>query len=100
MDQSATSVWRTARSHVDGLPKCPEDMSEPAYAHLVFDVFCNVCTHTLLRLNSQLMPFPSGVPTVSLPKTRIYIQCILGAARAIVQRMRRDHVRSYLYPKV
>ncbi|KAL0566785.1 hypothetical protein V5O48_015221 [Marasmius crinis-equi] len=43
LSRSTTSVWRLSRSNVSGLPECPDDMSEPAYAHLCFDLRCHHC---------------------------------------------------------
>ena len=36
--------WKGARRNVDGLPECPEILSEPEYACLVFGTACNVST--------------------------------------------------------
>ncbi|KAG6813335.1 hypothetical protein H0H92_011883 [Tricholoma furcatifolium] len=41
MSRSSIGVWRNARAHVEGLPECPDDMSEPAYANLVFYPYCH-----------------------------------------------------------
>ncbi|KAE9393657.1 hypothetical protein BT96DRAFT_887142 [Gymnopus androsaceus JB14] len=42
--KSTESIWRTARSNVEGLPPLPDDMSEPQYAHLLFfDTYCHNC---------------------------------------------------------
>ncbi|KAL5490579.1 hypothetical protein ACEPAI_5412 [Sanghuangporus weigelae] len=35
MSRDSKPVWRAARENV-GLPECPEDLSEPQYADLVF----------------------------------------------------------------
>ncbi|KAH9952089.1 hypothetical protein B0H21DRAFT_13030 [Amylocystis lapponica] len=43
MRRSALSIWREARAHVDGLPDCPADLSEPQYANLLFDPHCHFC---------------------------------------------------------
>ncbi|KAE9386167.1 hypothetical protein BT96DRAFT_839662, partial [Gymnopus androsaceus JB14] len=32
MTKSSESIWRTARSNVEGLPPLPDDLSEPHYA--------------------------------------------------------------------
>ena len=42
MARSASTIWRRARENVPGLPDCPKDMSEPAYANLLFDPHCHV----------------------------------------------------------
>ncbi|RPD66387.1 hypothetical protein L226DRAFT_530487 [Lentinus tigrinus ALCF2SS1-7] len=43
MNRSAITIWRRARDNVLGLPNCPSDLSEPAYANLVFDPHCHFC---------------------------------------------------------
>ncbi|KIM79606.1 hypothetical protein PILCRDRAFT_549999 [Piloderma croceum F 1598] len=52
MTRSATSVWKDARSNIEGLPDCPQDLTEPQYAGLAFDPFCHLCgapnVHTIL----------------------------------------------------
>ncbi|KAF8986837.1 hypothetical protein BDQ17DRAFT_1491391 [Cyathus striatus] len=40
---SALFTWKIARSNLDGTPECPEDMSEPAYASLIFENHCLGC---------------------------------------------------------
>ncbi|KAF9262583.1 hypothetical protein L218DRAFT_867203 [Marasmius fiardii PR-910] len=42
LSRSTILVWKSARMNVEGLPDIPDDMSEPAYAHLCFDVRCHV----------------------------------------------------------
>ena len=46
MDKSPTFVWKTARSQVEpvGLPDCPDDLTEPEYANLVFNASCHART--------------------------------------------------------
>ncbi|GJE92830.1 F-box protein [Phanerochaete sordida] len=43
MARSATPLWKAARQNVEGLPDCPVDLSEPAYANLAFDSHCHGC---------------------------------------------------------
>ncbi|KAE9399355.1 hypothetical protein BT96DRAFT_1019525 [Gymnopus androsaceus JB14] len=45
MSKSSESIWRTARSNVEGLPPLPLDLNEPQYAHLLFESYCHVCNH-------------------------------------------------------
>jgi hypothetical protein len=40
--RSAQCVWQRARANVRGLPECPDDLTEAAYARLVFDAHCQV----------------------------------------------------------
>jgi hypothetical protein len=42
MRRSAISVWKEARSNVEGLPPCPADMTEAQYANLAFSPHCHV----------------------------------------------------------
>lgn len=42
MDRSARPIWKESFEAVDELPECPEDMTEPEYASLVFDITCSV----------------------------------------------------------
>ncbi|PPR05798.1 hypothetical protein CVT26_010148 [Gymnopilus dilepis] len=53
MSRSMQSLWRTVLEGVPYLPKCPEDLTEPQYASLVFDEFCMV-------FSLQLWSFPSA----------------------------------------
>ena len=42
MKRSSISIWKRARSQLNGLPDCPDDLSEPQYAELLFGKACNV----------------------------------------------------------
>lgn len=42
MSRRSMSFWKAARQNVEDLPPCPEDMSEPAYANLLFRTNCYV----------------------------------------------------------
>lgn len=44
MRRSAAWVWRVSLAAVDGLPPCPEDLTEVQWAHLAFYAHCHVCT--------------------------------------------------------
>ncbi|KAK0494992.1 hypothetical protein EDD18DRAFT_1106848 [Armillaria luteobubalina] len=41
LQRSSTFIWKRARQNVKGLPPLPEDLSEPKYAHLAFDKYCD-----------------------------------------------------------
>ncbi|KAH9486031.1 hypothetical protein JR316_0000095 [Psilocybe cubensis] len=43
MHRSSAAVWRSAMASVRGMPLCPEDVSIPSWAHLVFDTYCQNC---------------------------------------------------------
>jgi hypothetical protein len=42
MKRSSISIWKHARSQFDDLPDCPNDLSEPQYAELLFGKTCTV----------------------------------------------------------
>ena len=42
MKRSSISIWKHARSQFDDLPDCPDDLSEPQYAELLFGKACTV----------------------------------------------------------
>ena len=44
LDDKKKFIWQRAQENFEGLPPCPEDISEPAYASLVFDSLCHVST--------------------------------------------------------
>jgi len=35
-------LWRSCRANVPDLPDCPQDLSEPQYAYLMFELICHV----------------------------------------------------------
>lgn len=41
MSKRSRGAWRLARANV-GLPDCPQELSEPEYANLVFSTECQV----------------------------------------------------------
>ena len=44
MSRRSLFLWKTSYSLVPEVPTCPEDMSEPAWAHLLFGpAYCYVC---------------------------------------------------------
>ncbi len=44
MSRESALLWQGARQNIEGLPDCPTFLSEPAFANLVFDTSCYVCT--------------------------------------------------------
>ncbi|KAG9025571.1 hypothetical protein FS837_004890 [Tulasnella sp. UAMH 9824] len=40
VSKDAKNIWRTSRTLIEGLPECPEDMNEPEYATLMFEIGC------------------------------------------------------------
>ncbi|PIL23932.1 hypothetical protein GSI_13683 [Ganoderma sinense ZZ0214-1] len=51
--RSSAPFWKAARKNVEGLPDCPQYLSEPAYANLMFFAHCHNC----LRSNIQNILF-------------------------------------------
>ncbi|KAI0089520.1 hypothetical protein BDY19DRAFT_108541 [Irpex rosettiformis] len=41
--RSTQPIWKAARLNVPRLPSCPDDLTELAYAHLLFDPSCHNC---------------------------------------------------------
>lgn len=46
MSRSSKHIWRAAERNVLGLPPCPEHITEPEYAALVFGKWCSMCGST------------------------------------------------------
>lgn len=55
MDKSSAFVWRSARRQVNGLPDCPDDLTEPEYANLVFYARCHVRKNYIGKLRPSEM---------------------------------------------
>ena len=49
MSKDSKSVWRRVRENLE-LPDCPDDLSEPQYADLLFGKGCYVCNISLALL--------------------------------------------------
>ncbi len=47
MSRSSASCWATSRKQIQGLPEIPENLSEPAYANLIFCNHCHVRGHNI-----------------------------------------------------
>ncbi|KAJ6513301.1 hypothetical protein C8R45DRAFT_963164 [Mycena sanguinolenta] len=43
MSRRSTFIWKESRSHVEGLPEPPRDLTEPQYANLCFSTHCHQC---------------------------------------------------------
>jgi len=46
-------LWRRARANIMNLLDCPDELSEPEYASLVFDRHCTVSTIRCSRVTSR-----------------------------------------------
>lgn len=47
MDKSSARFWKAAWDNATDLPKCPSTLSEPAYASLCFDHYCQVSSRII-----------------------------------------------------
>ncbi|KAJ2924586.1 hypothetical protein H1R20_g12501, partial [Candolleomyces eurysporus] len=50
MDRASKSIWTDVLSAVEDLPPCPDDLSEPQYAYLMFSNNCHDCLRPLSEL--------------------------------------------------
>ena len=49
-DRSLKPIWKESLASIEGLPSCPRDLSEPAYAALLFSPYCSVRDGLLMVL--------------------------------------------------
>ncbi|KAG8982297.1 hypothetical protein FRB90_006889 [Tulasnella sp. 427] len=54
MSKDSKAIWKRSRANVPDLPDCPEDLSEPQYASLMFEVGCQVCDKGTRKTEYQL----------------------------------------------
>ena len=52
-DRSLKPIWKESLASIEGLPSCPRDLSEPAYAALLFSPYCSVRDGLLMVLASS-----------------------------------------------
>ncbi|KAI0310926.1 hypothetical protein OF83DRAFT_1295639 [Amylostereum chailletii] len=56
MSEKRASLWRDSYVFTDGAPLCPEGMSEPAWAHLLFGgAYCHLCGGRPVRVHFTLL---------------------------------------------
>ncbi|KAF7799515.1 hypothetical protein EIP86_010752 [Pleurotus ostreatoroseus] len=53
LDDKKKFIWQRAQENFEGLPPCPEDISEPAYASLVFDSLYGLVKY--FRLHAEVL---------------------------------------------
>ncbi|KAI0698460.1 hypothetical protein BC835DRAFT_653701 [Cytidiella melzeri] len=59
MGRNSLTFWKAAQLNIPDLPPCPTDLTEPAYANLMFDAHChncggNKCHHIYWRYRVRL----------------------------------------------
>ncbi|KAG9008730.1 hypothetical protein FRB95_000410 [Tulasnella sp. JGI-2019a] len=54
ISDSSKPIWRAARASIQDLPDCPQDLSEPQYARLMFEGECYVCHRPTKKVDLQI----------------------------------------------
>ncbi|KAF9481490.1 hypothetical protein BDN70DRAFT_803339 [Pholiota conissans] len=72
MSRSSVTVWKSARSNIFGLPDCPDDLSEPQYAALMF---VKRCTVSFSQLNSSIFGKLMRLLHAALPQSNLECLC-------------------------
>lgn len=81
MNRTAQWIWQRARTNVKGLPDCPDDITEPQYAHLAFDPQCHVSRSlSFQRTTSLKVGLISTVTRPILPQ--FYGQVVLAVVES------------------
>ena len=55
--KTSKPLWKIARANVEGLPECPEWLTEPQFVSLCFEEFCTRCLTTDPYSRSSIWPF-------------------------------------------
>ncbi|KAF8838076.1 hypothetical protein BDN67DRAFT_1004531 [Paxillus ammoniavirescens] len=72
MHKSSAFAWKTARLQIEGLPECPQDLSEPQYANLVFWPHCHNCGKTAPAIYWRIRRSVLGGEILEYPTQRKY----------------------------
>lgn len=80
MRRSSITIWRAARRNLDGLPDCPDTLSEPAYASLLFTTNCTVCA------TADIPKLATDIYVHSSAERRAYIR-LNGSCSFVVARL-------------
>ena len=51
LSKNSAAVWRNVLARVADLPKCPQDLTEPQYASLIFDKFCMASVPSFFKIS-------------------------------------------------
>ncbi|PBK62574.1 hypothetical protein ARMSODRAFT_1024774 [Armillaria solidipes] len=65
MSKSSISAWKYARRNIGGLPEPLHDLSEPAWANLIFVPICHFCYKTSAKTSELL--FRARICTACMP---------------------------------
>jgi hypothetical protein len=80
MKRSSISIWRHSRSQFDDLPDCPDDLSEPQYAELLFGKACTVSLSFFENFRGHCSLIPLSFVSGSLRLTWSFGPLGLGPA--------------------
>ncbi|KAI0074236.1 hypothetical protein K474DRAFT_81699 [Panus rudis PR-1116 ss-1] len=83
MSKQSAAHWRAARANVPGLPDIPDDMAEPAFANLLFDMHCHGCLKpsssepiwVFRKRYCSDCKLANIIPVVQLLKYEVFGQC-------------------------
>ncbi|KAF9473295.1 hypothetical protein BDN70DRAFT_925244 [Pholiota conissans] len=82
MSRTSITAWRAARSNIAALPDCPDDLSEPQYATLMFLTRCSVC-HRDLSIVHISWYSRARCCNSCLKKTFLQVRSVVGWARSV-----------------
>ena len=51
MNRNSAHIWKTVIQDMEDIPDCPNDMSPPAYVHLLYHSMCHVRLSYLLSVS-------------------------------------------------
>ncbi|KAF9513241.1 hypothetical protein BS47DRAFT_1344467 [Hydnum rufescens UP504] len=76
MNKANKILWKSARATIEDLPDCPPDLSEPAYASLVFESICTVCGSTRaskIDWSTRVRACKKHVPDATIPPNLMFL---------------------------
>jgi len=56
MNKSNKFIWLSSFAAEEEAPKCPKDISEPAWAQLLYSPFCQVCHMVPAPVTRRIRP--------------------------------------------
>ena len=80
MKRSSISIWKRSRSQLDDLPDCPDELSEPQYAELLFGKACAVSLVYKFYLEVIILLISLSFATGSLHPILLFGMLELGPA--------------------
>ncbi|GJE96368.1 hypothetical protein PsYK624_125630 [Phanerochaete sordida] len=71
LSRATLPLWKSAFAQVEGIPKCPPWLSEPAYASLAFENYCHRCGKT----GTKMIYWHFGVRYCPLCRKHMLVKC-------------------------